>query len=234
MKRMIDSELIEPLRTDIKFDGMGNVTVGNNLEVGGNVFTLNGKDWGIFPVRSGNADEMIDDGFILTSVAPYLQPATKELSVTGLWISGDIIRLATTPTTSFNVVDPITKFENGILTIGDGDYDNFLARFNGTVTKDDVSALQPKLYRHVLSLSAASSADGTCRLEWISSNNLQCKSLKDLRTLLNNPQMSSYVASNPSGDLFCVVISPSTAQFKKAGTDSLANINNVLDTVTPL
>ena len=58
--------------------------------------------------------------------------------------------------------------------------------------------------------------------------------MNDLRTLLNNPQMSSYVASNPSGDLFCVVISPSTAQFKKAGTDSLANIQNVLDTVTPL
>ena len=34
-KRMIDSELIEALGTDIKFDGTGNVTVGKNLEVGG-------------------------------------------------------------------------------------------------------------------------------------------------------------------------------------------------------
>ena len=34
-KRMIDSELIEALGTDIKFDGTGNVKVGKNLEVGG-------------------------------------------------------------------------------------------------------------------------------------------------------------------------------------------------------
>ena len=35
MKRMIDSELIEALGTDIKFDGTGNVKVGKNLEVKG-------------------------------------------------------------------------------------------------------------------------------------------------------------------------------------------------------
>ena len=175
MKRMIDDELLTADKNGI--------IVGKNLEVGGNVFTLNDKDWGIFPVRSGNADEMIDDGFILTSVAPYLQPATKELSVTGLWISGDIIRLATTPTTSFNVIDPITKFENGILTIGDGDYDNFLARFNGTVTKDDVSALQPKLYRHVLSLSN-NSFMYSGYIVYISTSNLKVASLEDLTTLL--------------------------------------------------
>ena len=34
-KRMIDSELIESLGTDIKFDGKGNVKVGKNLEVKG-------------------------------------------------------------------------------------------------------------------------------------------------------------------------------------------------------
>ena len=34
-KRMIDSELIEALGTDIKFDGTGNVKVGKNLEVDG-------------------------------------------------------------------------------------------------------------------------------------------------------------------------------------------------------
>ena len=34
-KRMIDSELIEGLSTNIKFDGKGNVKVGKNLEVKG-------------------------------------------------------------------------------------------------------------------------------------------------------------------------------------------------------
>ena len=41
MKRMIDSELIEGLSTDIKFDRTGNVIVGKNLEVGGTT-KLNG------------------------------------------------------------------------------------------------------------------------------------------------------------------------------------------------
>ena len=34
-KRMIDSELIEALGTDIKFDGTGNVIISKNLEVNG-------------------------------------------------------------------------------------------------------------------------------------------------------------------------------------------------------
>ena len=41
-KRMIDSELIEALGTDIKFDGNGNVIVGKNLEVGGTTELLKG------------------------------------------------------------------------------------------------------------------------------------------------------------------------------------------------
>lgn len=41
-KRMIDSELIESLGTDIKFDGTGNVIVGNNLEVVGKIKLNNG------------------------------------------------------------------------------------------------------------------------------------------------------------------------------------------------
>ena len=93
---------------------------------------------------------------------------------------------------------------------------------------------QNKLYRHIITLRASSSADGTCRLEWISSDSLQCRSLEDLRTVLGNPQMQSYVATNPSGDLFGVVISPSTAQLKKVGATSLANITSVSDTVTAL
>lgn len=117
------------LEKTVAIDDEGNITAGKNLEVEGNVLTLNGKDWGIFPVLSGNADEMINDGFILTSSAPYLEPISKSLSVTGIWISGDVIKISKSPSTSFVVIDPITKFENGVLTIGDSDYDNFDARF---------------------------------------------------------------------------------------------------------
>ena len=245
-KRMIDSELIEALGTDIKFDENGNVIVSKNLEVGGNVFTLNGKDWGIFPVLTGNSDEIISDGFILTSVAPYLQPATKELSVTGLWISGDIIRLATTPTTSFNVVDPITKFENGILTIGDGDYDNFLARFNGTVTKDDISALQPKLYRHVIKLSGTDSSEYTYTGIIIveSPSNLKVNTLPDLTALLKPTDGFEYplsgVVYKQNLDLVTELVPTNAIQFEFNAwkfVDAYSNavdITSVLDTVTPL
>lgn len=129
MKKSQSSEYINGLEKSLGVDKEGNLTARKNLEVEGNVFTLNGKDWGIFPVRSGNADEMIDDGFILTSSAPHLEPISKNLSVTGIWISGDVIKISKSPSTSFVVVDPITKFENGVLTIGDSDYDNFDARF---------------------------------------------------------------------------------------------------------
>ena len=129
MKKSQSSEYFNRLEKGLVIDEEGNVSVGKNLEADGNVFTLNGKKWGMFPVRSGNADEIIDEGFILTSDAPYLQPVLKELTVKGLWISGDVIKVSKTPSTSFVVVDPITNFENGVLTIGDNDYENFDVRF---------------------------------------------------------------------------------------------------------
>lgn len=126
----------------------------------------------------------------------------------------------------------------GIVTFSGVGSTGAIFTYDGSIFKSDniatASSKQNKLYRHIITLSAQSSADGTCRLEWISSNKLQCSSLQDLRKILNNPQMQSYVASNPSGDLFGVVISASTAQFKKAGTTQLVNITRVSDTVTPL
>lgn len=112
--------------------------------------------------------------------------------------------------------------------------DNWVTYVDQYELIDKMNQKQNKLYRHVITLRANSTADGTCRLEWISSDSLQCRSLEGLRTLLNNPQMQSYVASNPSGDLFGVVISPSTAQIKKVGTTSLLNITSVSDTVTSI
>lgn len=112
--------------------------------------------------------------------------------------------------------------------------DNWVSYVDQYQLIDKMNQKQNKLYRHVITLRANSTADGTCRLEWISSDSLQCRSLEGLRTLLNNPQMQSYVASNPSGDLFGVIISPSTAQIKKVGTTSLLNITSVSDTVTSI
>lgn len=115
--------------------------------------------------------------------------------------------------------------------IGQDNYQQFVDIYKLT---DELNYKQNKLYRHVITLHANSTSDGSCRLEWISSDSTQCRSLEGLRTLLGNPGMGSYVASNPSGDLFGVVISPSTAQIKKVGTTSLLNITSVSDTVSSL
>ena len=115
--------------------------------------------------------------------------------------------------------------------IGQDNYQQFIDIYKLT---NELNKKQNKLYRHVITLHANSTSDGSCRLEYISPKDLVCDSLQDLRTVLGNPQMNSYIASNPSGDLFGVVISPSTAQIKKVGTTSLLNITSVSDTVSAL
>ena len=238
MKRMVDSELINSLGNDIKFDETGNVIVGKNLEVGGKVFTLNGKQWGIMPVIKINASgNYANEGFILSDALPSVEEGL--ISVSGIWYSADrndTIGLCPAKT-NFPKKSNKTRIENGILYVDVTDIDTLLELFPYIVTQldlPDLSELQSQLYRHVITLNANSTADGSCRLEYISPKNLVCDSLQDLRTVLGNPQMNSYIASNPSGDLFGVVISPSTAQIKKVGTTSLLNITSVSDTVTTL
>ena len=238
MKRMIDSELIEALGTDIKFDENCNVIVGKNLEVDGNIFTLNGKQWGIMPVCTDINSVITNKGYIIYSKKPEIHninPAVKVFNCRGIYLneSGNVYIL------NYNPGATNISIENDILYIKSADtYNSFInSAFSMELAQSEINNIknkQSKLYRHKIQLMAGSSSDGSCRLEWISPNNLKCDSLEDLRTVLNNPGMDSYVASNPGGDLFGVVITPSTAQLKKVGTTQLLNITNVSDTVTPL
>lgn len=222
----------------INTDASGDVVVSKNLEVNGNVFTLNGKQWGIMPVCTNINNLITNKGYIIYSEKPNIfSPATNinVFKCKGIYLneSGNVYIFSYSPS-----ADNIS-IENDTLYIKSNDaYTSFInSAFSMEFAQNEVSQIknkQNKLYRHKIQLMAGSSADGSCRLEWISSNNLNCDSLEDLRTLLNNPGMDSYVASNPSGDLFGVVITPSTAQLKKVGTTSLLNITNVSDTVTSL
>ena len=221
---MIDSELIESLNKDIQFDGTGNVTIGKNLEVDGEM-QLNG---GIKPIYSYNDNagntfniySEIDDNGGYTFFGD-MNSTNIGIGYYTLDASDNI------DTINFLVMD-----NDGLsVYIGQDNYEQFIDIYKLT---DELNYKQNKLYRHIITLHANSTSDGSCRLEYISSDNLQCRSLEGLRTLLGNPQMQSYVASNPSGDLFGVVISPSTAQIKKVGTTSLLNITSVSDTVTSL
>ena len=217
-KRMIDSELIEALGTDIKFDGTGNVTVGKNLEVGGTT-KLNG---GLEPIHTYKLDGV-------TTLYVYFEHAQYGDFIGYGWITN----IGTSRPCIFHYA-----LQDGKVIRFRGLSDDIIYEYRDnkiqTSTMAKKSECQPKLYRHIIQLSGGGSADNICRLEWISSNNLQCDSLEDLRTVLGNPQMQSYIASNPSGDLFGVVISPSTAQLKKVGATSLVNITSVSDTVTTL
>ena len=213
MNKMIPSETIHT-------DGNSNVVIGKNLEIDGTT-KLNG---GFEPIHTYKLDGV-------TTLYVYFEHAQYGEFIGYGWITNT----GTPRPCIFHYA-----LQDGKVIRFRGLSDDIIYEYNSnsnltkTFTIAKKSECQPKLYRHIITLRAASTADGTCRLEWISSSNLQCNSLENLRTLLNNPQMNSYVASNPSGDLFGVVISMSTAQFKKVGTTSLLNITSVSDTVTPL
>ena len=223
-KRMIDSELIESLNKGIQFDGNGNVTIGKNLEVGGTT-KLNG---GFEPIYSyddqaGNTFNIYSEHDVGDGYAFFGDHNSGQIGIGYYTLDGN----DTIDTINFLQVGP-----DGLsVYIGQDNYEQFVDIYKLT---DELNNKQNKLYRHVITLHANSTSDGSCRLEYISSDSLQCRSLEGLRTLLGNPGMGSYVASNPSGDLFGVVISPSTAQIKKVGTTSLLNITSVSDTVTSL
>ena len=247
-KRMIDSELIEALGTDIKFDGTGNVKVGKNLEVGGTT-KLNG---GLKPIHTFTWSTT-EDGYKWDYTLESLYETEEgslgytifngylRIYVNGVGVSQDyaIIGEYNAFGGQMNELNGITFGGYPVTSITDGT-DLELFSYKSTTNKATFTKYaltdktQSKLYRHIIQLSGGSSSDNICRLEWISPKDLVCDSLQDLRTVLGNPQMQSYVASNPSGDLFAVVISPSTAQLKKVGATSLANITSVSDTVTAL
>ena len=247
-KRMIDSELIEALGTDIKFDGTGNVKVGKNLEVNGTT-KLNG---GLKPIHTFTWS-IIQDEFQWDYTLQSLYETEEgslgytifngylRIHVSGVDVSQDyaIIGEYNAFGGQMNELNGITFGGYPVTSITEGT-DLELFSYNSTTNKATFTKYalsdktQSKLYRHVITLHANSTSDGSCRLEYISPKDLVCDSLQDLRTVLGNPQMNSYIASNPSGDLFGVVISPSTAQIKKVGTTSLLNITSVSDTVTTL
>ena len=240
MKRMIDNEILTADKNEI--------TVEKNIEVGGTT-KLNG---GIKPIHtftwSLTQDEFQWD-YTLESLYETEESSLGYTIFNGylrIHVNGVDVSQAYAIIGEYNGFGGQINELNGITfggypvtSITEGT-DLELFSYNATTQKATFTKyaltdkIQPKLYRHVITLHANSTADGSCRLEYISPKDLVCDSLQDLRTVLGNPQMNSYIASNPSGDLFGVVISPSTAQIKKVGTTSLLNITSVSDTVSAL
>ena len=240
MKRMIDDELLTADKNGI--------TVGKDLEVVGTTKLINGLkpihtftwsltqdefQWdytleSLYETQESSLGYTIFSGYLRIHVNGV--DVSQDYAIIGEYngFGGQINELSGITFGGY----PVTSITEGTdLELFSYNSSTNTATFTKYLTK---ATGQAKLYRHVITLHANSTADGSCRLEYISPKDLVCNSLADLRTVLGNPQMQSYIASNPSGDLFGVVISPSTAQIKKVGTTSLLNITSVSDTVTAL
>ena len=196
-KRMIDSELIEALGTDIRFDGTGNVIVGKNLEVNGTT-KLNG---GIKPIhtystpvidgQSYDIDVYIEkynsqsDTHSFMGILRYRNPVYDNSSylVIGSYgfsydpsKEGMISDLYACGYEDFRVND------NGNGKLLEFKYSEAL-NYLGSTSYLTKATGQAKLYRHVLNLSNSNNMYSGY-IVYISTSNLKVASLEDLTTLL--------------------------------------------------
>ena len=233
MKRMIDSELINSFGTDIKFDEMGNVTVGRNLEVGGNVFTLNGKQWGIMPIFIDNNNAITSKGYIIYSDKPTIKrpqgapEGVLNLSLQGILVgktSDDIGIINTEYSTSVGV--PFKIIEDGLYFQDEDYYSRVISAAKSVksiATKDNLSTLQPKLYMHQITLSDESGTSK--RFQYITPRQVVANSIDNLTNLLGN--MDVYL------DTVQVLHKAGNAWRVVGGNENFV-VSSVSDIVTPL
>lgn len=223
MKRMIDDELLTADKNGI--------TVGKNLKVGGNVFTLKDKQWGIMPVIKINVSgNYAEEGFILSDALPSVEEGL--INVSGIWYSADrndVIGLCPAKT-NFPKKSNKTRIENGILYVDVTDIDTLLELFPYIVTQldlPDLSELQSKLYRHKITLN------NLYILMYNSTSNLKVNSVADLRTIMKISSTSS------NEEILPVCASDATAMVTLVVTNSSCQVDgidvtSVSDSVTAL
>lgn len=233
MKRMIDSELIEALGTDIKFDGTGNVIVGKNLEVGGTT-KLNG---GLEPIHTYKLDG-------ITNLYVYFEDTDHDGSVPNDFLGyGWIERFGSGRPCIFYYA-----LQNGKVNRFQGlSSDTIYEYSDNTMHTSKIAKaenVQAKLYRHIITM-VANTEEGdpeTSIIEYISTNNLKVASLQDLTTLLK-PTANFIYPLGPvvNADLGGITdynqLKYSNSVWKFAGPASNIteiNVVSVSDTVTPL
>ena len=238
-KRMIDSELIEALGTDIKFDGTGNVIVGKNLEVGGTT-KLNG---GLKPIHTYSTPVIDGQSY---DIDVYIQKYNDQSDTYGFM---GILRYRNPvyDNSSYLVIgsygfsyDPSKEgmisdlyacgFEDFRVNDSGGGklvqfkYSETLNYLGSTtyLTKEN----QPKLYRHKITLN------GIYVLMYNSTNNLNVGSVDDLRTIMK-------ISSNSDSEVLPVctedgtAMAPLTITIHYCKVDG-ADVTTVSDVVTTL
>ena len=214
-KRMIDSELIEALGTDIKFDGTGNVTVGKNLEVDGKM-QLNG---GIKPIHTYQLDG-------ITKLYVYFEDVDHDSSVDNDFLGyGWIERFGNGRPCIFYYA-----LQNGNVSVFKGLSNDTIYEYSNKTMKTSKIAkadeCQSKLYRHRLRLN------NLYILMYDSTSNLNVGSVDNLRTIMN-------ISSNSDSQVLPVCTEDSTAMAPLAVTIHYCKVDGVdvttiSDTVTPL
>ena len=225
-KRMIDSELIEALGTDIKFDGTGNVIVGKNLGVNGTT-KLGG---GLEPIHEYTFN---DDGAICklgVFLEAYLSIIDAYNFIGYIVDSDDVINLCF-----------------GQYSIVNGQLNNIYAwYFYDTQEKPVIQSwsssenssnyyypalennTQEKIYVHTLTLAA----DKSYILTYYSTNNSIVNSVASLRQIMHISLASdSAILPVCATDLSGTAVLQVTTALCKIGT---ANVTTVSDNVTAL
>ena len=225
-KRMIDSELIEALGTDIKFDGTGNVIVGKNLGVNGTT-KLGG---GLEPIHEYTFN---DDGAICklgVFLEAYLSIIDAYNFIGYIVDSDDVINLCF-----------------GQYSIVNGQLNNIYAwYFYDTQEKPVIQSwsssenssnyyypalennTQEKIYVHTLTLIA----DKSYTLTYYSPNNSSVNSLASLRQIMHiSSARDSAILPVCATDLTATAVLKVTTALCKIGT---ANVTDVGDNVTAL
>ena len=239
-KRMIDSELIEALGTDIRFDGTGNVMVGKNLEVGLTT-KLNGGLKPIHTFKWSTTQEGMQWDYTLESLYETEESSLGytifngylRIHVNGVDVSQDyaIIGEYNAFGGQMNELNGITFGGYPVTSITEGT-DLELFSYNSTTNKATftkyalTNKTQSKLYRHKLRLN------NLYVLMYDSTSNLKVGSVDDLRTIMK-------ISSNSDREVLPVCTEDGTAIASLAVTIHYCKVDGVdvttvSDTVTPL
>ena len=227
MRILAPSEMLEKLKKNVGFKDDGSVEIAKNLEIDGNVLSLNGKQWGIMPVKVIRDNEKIEDiGFIFGDIDYYIgEQGDINLNAA---IFFDTYNYEFRYTNGIEILQPEseTKIENGILFLTENDY----AKFSDTLYYPmSLEEGQRKIYLHSLTLTANAK---TYNITLQSTNNLKVDSIADLRTILNiNATTDSLITPVCASDLTSTACLQITTALCKIGAD---NVTAVSDKVTTL
>lgn len=220
-------KIAKGLRENVGFKDDGSVEIAKNLEIDGNVLTLNGKQWGIMPVKIIRDNEEIEDmGFIFGDIDYYIGEQGDIYMNAVIFFDTYNYEFSYTNSIAIFQAESETKIENGILFLAENDYGKFTEDLYYPMSLEEG---QRKIYLHSLTLTANAK---TYNITLQSTDNLKVDSIADLRTILNiKATTDSLITPVCASDLTSTACLQITTALCKIGAD---NVTAVSDKVTIL